>query len=90
MGNGDECAGAGFALPDRSPLTDRFAAYEPRPLCLARMQEASEHLLGEHDFATFGRPTQGENTVRRVLEARWQEESASPAPLDVIPVAVWC
>jgi len=63
--------------PKRSPLTDRFAMYEVRPLNLAAMQEAALGLVGNHDFATFGQPPQGESTVRTVHLAEWQvvEES---------------
>ena len=58
--------------PKRSPLTDRFAMYEVRPLDLAAMQEAALGLVGNHDFATFGQPPQGESTVRTVHVAEWQ------------------
>jgi tRNA pseudouridine38-40 synthase len=36
------------------------------------MQAAASLLIGEHDFATFGKPPQGENTVRTVLKSEWQ------------------
>ena len=36
------------------------------------MDAASQHLIGSHDFATFGQPPQGENTTRLVHEARWE------------------
>jgi tRNA pseudouridine38-40 synthase len=57
--------------PRRSPLTDRFALYEVRPLDLAAMQAAAARLVGSHDFATFGQPPQGESTVRAVQMAEW-------------------
>lgn len=60
-------------LPKSSPLTDRFSIYLPLVLNLEAMQEATRRLVGEHDFATFGRPPQGENTVRTIYEADWQE-----------------
>lgn len=59
--------------PRRSPLTDHTAFHEPRMLDLDRMNEGAARLVGEHDFATFGRPPQGVNTVRTVFEAEWQE-----------------
>lgn len=71
--------------PDRSPLTDRFAWYEPLPLAVERMEKASAYLLGEHDFASFGQPTQGESTVRRVTEICWHEERSSLPALDGYP-----
>lgn len=55
----------------RSPLVCRYAHHEPRPLNEAAMAEAAQLLLGEHDFASFGQPTQGESTVRVVYRAQW-------------------
>ena len=71
QGPGDVRGSAELA-PRRSPLTDRFALYEVRSLDLAAMQEAALGLVGNHDFATFGQPPQGESTVRTVLAAEWQ------------------
>lgn len=45
-----------------------------RPLSLERMNEAAVSIIGEHDFATFGQPPQGENTVRYVYSAEWQHK----------------
>jgi tRNA pseudouridine38-40 synthase len=81
MGDGQERNVA----PDRSPLTDRFAWYEPAALAIERMEEAGEHLVGEHDFASFGQPTQGESTVRRVMEVCWREERGSWDAFDPYP-----
>lgn len=60
-------------LTRRSPLTDRFATLEKRQLDIVKMARAGQHLLGEHDFATFGKPPQGDNTVRTVLQLNVQE-----------------
>lgn len=65
----------------RSPLTDRFALYVPQRLSLEAMQAATALVVGEHDFATFGQPTQGESTVRRVLAAEWHSVTDSLPPL---------
>ena len=51
----------------------------------ARCRRRRTNLLGEHDFATFGQPTQGESTVRRVTEARWQVDEGAVAELDAYP-----
>ncbi|HXF63246.1 MAG TPA: tRNA pseudouridine(38-40) synthase TruA, partial [Caldilineaceae bacterium] len=75
--------------PQRSPLTDRYALLETRPLDLAAMAEAASHLIGEHDFATFGQPTQGESTVRRVTQAQWQVVEPSLPELDRYPGQAW-
>jgi tRNA pseudouridine38-40 synthase len=40
------------------------------------MAEASDCLVGRHDFATFGRPPQGQNTVRTVFGAEWEGTEA--------------
>jgi tRNA pseudouridine38-40 synthase len=58
--------------PRRSPLTDRFALLVNQPLDVAAMNQAASLLVGEHDFATFGQPPEGEVTVRQVLAAYWQ------------------
>lgn len=39
--------------PVRSPLLAARAGWVFRPLTLERMQEAADHLLGEHDFSAF-------------------------------------
>jgi tRNA pseudouridine38-40 synthase len=57
--------------PVRSPLARRTSLHMAQTLDLEAMTAASGLTVGEHDFAAFGRPTQGEVTVRRVMEARW-------------------
>ena len=44
------------------------------PLDLATMNEAAALLIGEHDFATFGTPTQGESTIRTLFRSEWHAE----------------
>lgn len=58
----------------RSPLARRKAWHVAQVLEPAAMEEASCLLVGQHDFATFGQPPQGENTIRTVLRAKWQEQ----------------
>ena len=48
----------------RHPLYRLYALHVDEPLSVEAMQAASRPLLGEHDFAAFGRPTAGESTVR--------------------------
>ncbi len=62
--------------PLRSPLDRRFAHHVAQPLDLAALQGASACLIGEHDFASFGRPTQGDSTVRVIFSAEWWTEGA--------------
>jgi tRNA pseudouridine38-40 synthase len=58
----------------RSPLDRRFAYHFSRPLNVAAMSEATGTLVGSHDFASFGRAPQGDNTVREVYQAQWTPE----------------
>ncbi len=60
--------------PGHSPLRSRYAWELPDDLDIDAMNAASAHLLGSHDFATFGQPTQGESTVRHITEAHWHFE----------------
>jgi tRNA pseudouridine38-40 synthase len=60
--------------PLRSPLARRFAYHFPRPLDVAAMNEAAGVLVGSHDFASFGRAPQGDNTVRQVYRAQFTLE----------------
>lgn len=59
--------------PNPSPLRQRYAWHIRQPLDVAAMNVAAAHLIGEHDFATFGTPPQGDNTVRRLFRAEWQQ-----------------
>jgi tRNA pseudouridine38-40 synthase len=63
-----------FNQPLRSSLARRFAYHFPRPLDVAAMSEAAGTLMGTHDFASFGRAPQGDNTVREVYRAQWTSE----------------
>jgi tRNA pseudouridine38-40 synthase len=57
----------------RSPLDRRYAHLVTEPLDLGALQSAADLLAGQHDFASFGQPTQGDSTVRVVYEARWRQ-----------------
>lgn len=67
-----------YNAPVRWPLGRRYSLHVAAPLDVAAMQRAAQSLVGEHDFATFGRPPQGAVgtgvTVRRVLVAEWRGE----------------
>ena len=62
--------------PLRSPLDRRYAHLVKEPLDLGALQAAADLLVGEHDFASFGQPTQGDSTVRVIHEAGWRQEDA--------------
>ncbi len=60
-----------------SPLRARYAWELDRPLDVSAMNEAAAVLIGSHDFASFGQPTQGEaggSTVRQLTQAAWHED----------------
>jgi tRNA pseudouridine38-40 synthase len=61
-----------YNAPVRSPIRRATSWYVRRPLAIERMNEAAARLLGRHDFATFGQPPQGENSVREVYRAGWE------------------
>jgi len=63
-----------YNAPVRWPLARRYSLHLASPLDVAMMQRAAQALVGEHDFATFGKPPQGKITVRRVLVAEWSGE----------------
>lgn len=75
----------GFPPPRTSPLTDRFAVLETRPLDVLAMNVAAGYLIGTHDFATFGQPPQGENTERHVMQAQWAWRQNTLPAMDGFP-----
>lgn len=60
-----------YNAPVRAPLARRTSLHWAGPLDLEAMQSVTPWIVGERDFAAFGRPPQGEVTVRRVIEAGW-------------------
>ena len=54
--------------PDPDPFTARFVWHRQGDLSLTAMRRAARHLVGRHDFASFGRvpEEQGASTVRRL------------------------
>ncbi|MGQ9456856.1 MAG: tRNA pseudouridine(38-40) synthase TruA [Anaerolineae bacterium] len=63
-----------FNRPVRSPFEERFAWHVPEPLDVEPMNAAAALLVGVHDFASFGQPTQGDTTVREVYRAHWERQ----------------
>jgi len=60
----------------RNPLIRRTSMWVHETLALELMAGAASLLVGEHDYATFGSPPQGSNTVRHVLRATWSREGS--------------
>lgn len=61
--------------PIRSPLWARRTHHVPQPLDAEVMRDASQALVGSHDFAAFGKPTRGESTIRHLMKAEWSVEN---------------
>jgi tRNA pseudouridine38-40 synthase len=57
--------------PWPSILQRRYSHHVKNNLDVEAMQEGSRFLVGSHDFAAFGQPPQGENTVRHLMQANW-------------------
>lgn len=64
---------AGETAPRRFPLLGRGHWIIPDRVDVERMNQAGSLLLGDHDFATFGQPPQGENTRRMLMRLAWQQ-----------------
>ena len=58
-------------------LQRRYAYHVKKKLDVEAMNQASRFLLGQQDFASFGKPPQGVNTVRNVTQAEWCTASAN-------------
>jgi tRNA pseudouridine38-40 synthase len=53
------------------PLRRHDTLWYPRPVDVARMNDAAQACLGEHDFAAFCRRREGASTVRELLRLEW-------------------
>jgi tRNA pseudouridine38-40 synthase len=63
--------------PVRDPLTRRYSLHVAAPLDMAAMERAARLLVGEHDFAAFGRPPKpGRSAVRHVSVAEWGRDGS--------------
>ena len=62
-----------FIISQRWPsvMKRRYAHHVSRPLNVEAMAKASRDLLGQQDFAAFGKPPQGNNSIRSVTCADW-------------------
>ena len=54
-----------------SILERRYTHHIRERLDIAAMNRASQHLIGSHDFASFGKPPQGQVTIREITAAQW-------------------
>ncbi len=63
-----------YQAETRNPLFARTAWHLIAPLNVVAMNAVAATILGDHDFATFGAPTQGTRTVRTVFGSAWRAE----------------
>ncbi len=67
-----------YCQPERQPLKERFAWRVWPEVELSLLRQASELLVGKHDFAAFGSPLRaGGSTVRVVHQACWRQVETS-------------
>lgn len=62
-----------YIAPVRDPLRRFRACHLESGLDVTAIQGAALSLMGTHDFSAFGTPPMGDNAVRTVYEARWEE-----------------
>jgi tRNA pseudouridine38-40 synthase len=64
-----------FTRPAASPFEQNRSLWVPRAIDVARLSEAAELVLGEHDFRAFT-PTETQHRVfrRTVSECRWERD----------------
>jgi len=71
--------------PVMSPFWRRFAHHEPRPLDVARLNQAARLFLGEHDWTAFSSAqADGDNRVRTVTEFTVESSWDSKAQAQLI------
>jgi tRNA pseudouridine38-40 synthase len=71
--------------PTPDPFLASTAWHVEDPLDLRAMQQATDPLLGEHDFSAFcRRPPDGGSLVRRVLDARWTRGDGGMGESDLL------
>ena len=61
------------------PLRRHDTLWYPRPVDIARMNDAARSCLGEHDFAAFCRRREGATTVRELLRLEWARTASGTA-----------
>ena len=71
--------------PVMSPFWRRFAHHEPRPLDVARLNQAARLFLGKHDWTAFSSAqADGDNRVRTVTEFTVESSWDSKAQAQLI------
>lgn len=60
--------------PWHDPLRARWVWHLGETLDVEAMNQAARSMVGEHDFASLCRSSEGRSTVRRVVEAVWRRD----------------
>ena len=63
-----------YPAAQRNPLLRNSVWHVRASLDGEALQQAAALLFGEHDFGAFGKPPQGENTVRKVMRSEWASD----------------
>jgi tRNA pseudouridine38-40 synthase len=66
------------------PLRRHETLWYPRPLDLARMNDAARGCLGQHDFGAFCRRREGATTIRELLRLDWARPEPGIAAATVV------
>lgn len=62
----------------RDPLRRSHVLWNKRPLDVEAMHEATQRVLGRHDFAAYCKPREGATTIRTLDELSWARETDGP------------
>ena len=72
------------------PVRRRFVLWHNRALDIDALNEASDLMLGEHDFAAYCKKREGATTIRRLLDLHWvRVEPAEAGRSEVGRSEVW-
>jgi tRNA pseudouridine38-40 synthase len=66
------------------PLRRHDTLWYPRPVDVARMNDAAGACLGEHDFAAFCRKREGASTVRELVRLNWERSAPGVVVASVV------
>jgi len=63
-----------YPADQRNPLLRQRVWHVRASLDAEALRQSAALLLGEHDFGAFGKPPQGDNSVRVVMRSEWSSE----------------
>lgn len=65
------------------PLERKWTLRHPKRLDEARMNEAAQALVGEHDFAAFCKPRDFATTIREIQHLQWSRDDEDAAVMTI-------